>query len=155
MRKSHREIRDMSSILSLIERIDTIRLGLMDKPWPYVVPVSFGFAMEADTLSFFFHGAPEGQKATLLQADPHVCIEGDLCHGFRDTGRSVTCLYESFIAFGTAALLEGEDKIHGLERLLEHCGFAGHSIHAGTLPRTNVYQVRVAAITAKHRTLDN
>lgn len=154
MRKENREIKNISDIVALIDRINTIRIGMCDTPFPYVVPVSFGYTCEDDGLSFFFHGAKEGKKATLLARHPQVCIEGDLWQGFMDTGSSVTCLYESFIAFGTATLVSGQEALDGLAALLDHCGYKTHPIDAKALPVVNVYKVCVQSITGKRRTKD-
>lgn len=43
MRRSDREITDFNEIVDVLRRADTIRLGLHDDPYPYVVPLSFGF----------------------------------------------------------------------------------------------------------------
>ena len=38
MRKSEREIKDFDKIIDIIKNTNTIRLGLNDEPYPYVVP---------------------------------------------------------------------------------------------------------------------
>ena len=43
MRRGDREITDFAEILEVLKKADTIRLGLNGAPYPYVVPLSFGF----------------------------------------------------------------------------------------------------------------
>lgn len=155
MRKSNREIHDFDKIVDIIKNTSTIRLGINDYPYPYVVPVSFGFDVQDDKLCFYFHGATIGKKVQLLDKNPLVCVEGDIFHRYMDTIKSVTCLYESFIAYGKCSLLDGNDAIHGLKQILKHCNYFDHSFNTDVLPIVNVYKIEVESVTAKHRTKDN
>ena len=76
MRKTNREIRDFDKIVDIIKNTSTIRLGINDSPYPYVVPVSFGFDIQDDKLCFYFHGATIGKKVQLLDKNPLVCEIG-------------------------------------------------------------------------------
>lgn len=151
MRKAEREIKDFNQIVDLIKNTNTIRLGLNDSPYPYVVPVSFGFEVIDEQINFYFHGAKVGKKVQLVEQNPNVCVEGDICHRFMDTINSVTCLYESFIAFGKCQKLNGQDAIYGLQKILEHCGYGNHSINEKAVDITAVFKIEINSITAKHR----
>lgn len=155
MRKSKREIKDIAEIEDLIKNIDTIRLGINDEKYPYVVPVSFGYERIDDYFVFYFHGAKEGKKAELLKENPNVCVEGDICYRFKDTVSSVTCFYESFIAFGKAKRLSGKEAVKGLEMILKHCGYEGHIINENGLGYAAVYKVTAESITGKYRDKNN
>ena len=89
MRKSKREITDFHEILDIIQNMDTIRIGIHDGKYPYVVPVSFGYDSAGGRLAFYFHGAKEGKKAGLLAKNPHVCVEGDICYRFSSQGHRI------------------------------------------------------------------
>lgn len=155
MRKSNREITDFGQIVDLIKNVNTIRLGINDNPYPYVVPLSFGFEVIDGKINFYFHGATVGKKIELIEQNPNVCIEGDICHRYMDTISSVTCLYESFIAFGSCKKLSGNDAIYGLQKILEHCGYPNHSVNDKAVSVTAVYKIEIDSITAKHRTINN
>ena len=43
MRRKDREITDINEIKFLLKTMDTIRIGFNDQPYPYIVPVSYGF----------------------------------------------------------------------------------------------------------------
>lgn len=155
MRKSNREITDFGQIIDLIKNINTIRIGINDSTYPYVVPVSFGFDIVENKINFYFHGATVGKKVELIAQNPNVCVEGDICHRFMDTISSVTCLYESFIAFGKCEKLCGNDAIYGLQKILDHCGYANHTINPKALDITAVFKIEIQSITAKHREKNN
>lgn len=149
MRKEKREIKDFDEIVDVIRNCDTLRIGIHDDPYPYVVPVSFGFEVKNQQVIFYFHGAKEGYKHDLLKQDHHVCVEGDICYRFKDTITSVTCLFESFIGFGTATLVEGKEAKKGLELLMEHCGYQDHVINDKAIAYTGIYKIVINDITGK------
>lgn len=151
MRKKEREIKNFEEILGVIGRCDTLRIGIQDAPYPYIVPVSFGFTVEEGAPVFYFHGAKEGKKHTLLAKNANVCIEADICHSFIKTGRSATCLYESVIGYGTAEIVTGEEAEKGIGLLLAHCGFQDMKYNKKVLDKMHVYKITVENITGKRR----
>lgn len=155
MRKINREITEIEDICDLIHNLDTIRIGLYDDQYPYIVPVSFGYEYTDGELVFYFHGAKVGKKVDLLLKNPHVCIEGDICYRYKDTKTSVTCLYESIIGFGKAEKLEGEEAARGLQQILNHCGYGNHAINDKIFTVTAVYKVTIDSITGKARDKHN
>lgn len=159
MRKSNREIIEFGQIEDIIKNTNTIRLGINNKPCPYVVPVSFGYEVNCGKLAFYFHGASVGKKVKLINENPLVCIEGDIFHRYMDTGKSVTTLYESFIAYGKCIKLKDNDAIYGLKQILSHCNYNESKLEEKEMskifPIMSVYKIEVNYITAKHRTKDN
>jgi nitroimidazol reductase NimA-like FMN-containing flavoprotein (pyridoxamine 5'-phosphate oxidase superfamily) len=152
MRKAEREIAGFEEIASVVDRCDTIRLGLVDGGEAYIVPVSFGYDASDGILNVYFHGAVAGRKFDLLEKEPRVCVEGDLCHGYKDNGHGgVTCDYESFIGYGRAERLSGEDAEYGIERLMAHCGIAGYACPPGAMKITAVYKITLSEVTGKRR----
>lgn len=151
MRKKEREIKNFEEILEVIGRCDTLRIGIQDAPYPYIVPVSFGFSAEAGALVFYFHGAKEGKKHTLLAKNADVCIEADICHSFVKTGKSATCVYESVIGYGKAEIVTGQEAEKGIELLLAHCGFQDMAYNKKVLDKMYVYKITVENITGKRR----
>lgn len=155
MRKGLREITDMEEILDIIRNTQTIRLGIFGEKYPYVVPVSFGYDYSDGRLCFYFHGAKEGQKFDLLEKNPYVCVEGDIFYRFKKTAASVTCLYESFIAYGKAALLSEDEAYSGLEKILGHCGYPEATVNEKCAEKTAVFRITVEQISGKRRDARN
>lgn len=152
MRKSDREITDINEKLRVLDKCQTIRLGLFDGEYPYVVPLSFGWEYSDDALSIYFHCAPEGKKTELMASNERVCVEADVLNGYTEFGNGVTANYESVIAFGTAKRVSGADAVHGLELLLKHCGIKGHSPQNCVLAtHVAVYKITVDNFTCKKR----
>lgn len=153
MRKSNREIKDFNEIVNVLRRCDTIRMGINDGPYPYVVPLSFGFEITGGKIIIYIHGAREGKKHDLLSKDNKVCIEADICHRFVPTDNSITTEYESIIGYGIAEKANREDTIKGLNLLLEHCGYKDFQYSLNTLQFLTVYKITLDFITGKRRTV--
>lgn len=152
MRKNQREIKDFGEIVRLLDRCQTIRLGLSGDDYPYVVPLSFGWEVVNGKLNLYFHCAKEGKKVDRIAANDHVCIEADALNGYRETGHSVTADYESVIGFGKAEEVYGEEAVHGIELLLKHCGIEGHSPEQCVMTKlVAVYRIEIAEISGKKR----
>jgi nitroimidazol reductase NimA-like FMN-containing flavoprotein (pyridoxamine 5'-phosphate oxidase superfamily) len=154
MRRSDREITDFNEIVGVLRRADTIRLGLRGDPYPYVVPLSYGFEASDGKIAIYFHGAKEGLKHDLIKQNPRVCVEADIFHCYAETGDSVTTEYESFIGFGTAALVTGGEAVKGLDLLLAHCGYEGFEYDHSVLDITAVYKIELESFTGKGRFAD-
>ena len=121
MRKFQREITDRNELLSVLDACQTIRLGLYDNGYPYVIPLSFGYEQVNGKIIIYFHSAKEGKNA-------------------------------SIIAFGHAETVSGDEAIHGIELLLNHCRITGYS--ARDCVKTDlvaVYKITVKEMTGKRR----
>ena len=150
MRKTDREIKDFEDILDILRRCDTVRLGINGSEHPYVVPLSFGFEVKEGKLIIYIHGARQGFKHELLELDNRVCIEADICHRFAEFGGCITAEYESVIGFGRAEVITDENEAnHGLELLLEHCGYGGFAYDRAALKVTKVFKIVLDSITGK------
>lgn len=152
MRKKQREIKSFEGILEVLDKCQTIRLGLCDGGRPYVVPLSFGYENVGKELYIYFHCAKEGRKIDLIAKNNSVCVEADVLKGYVRTERGVTADYESVIANGRAEEVTGEEAVHGIELLLKHCGIEGYS--ARECEKTGVvavYKITVESVSGKKR----
>ena len=129
MRRKDREVLDPEEIFDMLNRCDTIRIGMRGEGYPYVVPVSFGAERVDGKTVVYFHCAREGMKVDLLRADPHVCVEGDIFIRTEPTDHGITTRYESVIGFGICEFPEDrEEIIHGLKVLTEHYGYMDYPL---------------------------
>ena len=149
MRRNDREITDFNEIADVLQRADTMRLGLHDEKYPYVVPLSFGFEAAGGKITLYFHGAMEGFKHALIQKNPFVCVQTDIFHAYKEVPGSVTTKYESFIGFGKAEAVTGGQAVKGMDLLLAHCGYEGFSYHHAALDFTRIYKIELDSFTGK------
>lgn len=149
MRRSDREITDFSEIVDVLNRCDTIHLGIHGNDYPYVVPLSFGYEIIDGKLVLYIHGAKVGIKHELLAQNNHVCVEGSVFHRFVPVEDSATTEYESIIGFGIAETIVDDEAIHGLELIMDHCGM-GHIVFDRRVASvTLVYKITLESITGK------
>lgn len=129
MRRKDREIENKNEIYDILNRCDTIRIGIQGEQYPYVVPVSFGMEVVDDKAVLYFHCARQGMKVDLLQANPAVCVEGEIFLNIEKTAHGITARYESVIGFGKCSFVSDPDEImHGLKLLTEHYGYGEYPL---------------------------
>ena len=112
--------------------------------------MSFGLEASGERPVVYFHCAQRGLKSDCIRRDPRVCVEADVCHGMVRTARGATARYESFIGFGTAVEVQGEEKLRGLKALLAHCGMTDYPLaECGNLAHTAVYKIELTRFSSK------
>lgn len=120
MRRIDREVKDIDEIFDILNRCDTVRIGIRGERYPYVVPVSFGAEMVNGKPVVYFHCAREGYKLELLEKDPMVCVEGDIFIRIEPTDHGITTRYESVIGFGKCEFpTDQEEIVHGLKAICD------------------------------------
>lgn len=150
MIRKDREITDFEEIKDIINSCNTIRIGINNGDFPYVVPLSFGFEAVDNQFIFYTHSAKKGLKLDLIKANPRVCVETDEMDGYVETARGVTTNYRSFIGFGTAEFADYKDTVKGLDLLLQHCNITGYSAEeCAKLGITTVLKITVNQYSAK------
>jgi len=151
MRRSDREIKNWDEIVDVLKRADTIRLGMNGEPFPYVVPLSFGFEDCGGQLALYIHGATEGLKHTLLDKNNNVCVEAGIFHRYAETATGLTAEYESVIGFGAAEVVHGEEAVRGLDLICSHCGYHGYEYDKAALGYMRIYKIELSSVTGKKR----
>lgn len=120
MRRAERQVADIKTIRSIVERCKVMRIGLQDAKGLYIVPVNFGYEMKEDgSLNLYLHSASEGRKVAALSSGKAVAVEMDcsheLVHGEQPCKFSY--LYQSVIGTGMPRLImdtEEKKKIFNL-----------------------------------------
>ncbi len=150
MNRKDREILDRGEIFDIIKRCDTVRLGLSTGEYPYVIPVSFGAEISEDGVVIYFHSAKKGLKADCIRENNSVCVEGDIFHGVEQIKAGITARYESFIGFGAACEVDGDEKLYGLKKILEHYGREDYPVdRCRGLEAAAVYKIVLCSISGK------
>ncbi len=149
-----KEIESNEEIEQLLRRGTVCRLALHDDPWPYVLPLNYGFeaASELDW-RLYFHAASSGRKIDLMRRDPRAAFVIDLDHELvrGETACAFTMRYRSVMGTGTVRFLEDpEEKRHGLQRLMEqYTGRQDWELPAGSLERVTVFALSIEQVSAK------
>ena len=121
MRRKEREIAGFNDIIDVLRRCSVIRLGLNTGSYPYVVPMGFGFETEGESLTLWFHCAPQGLKLELIKQNSKVGFEADCSLNLvvGERARGYTMEYESVIGHGDINICEDNNtKRRGLAALM-------------------------------------
>ncbi len=154
MRRKDREITDPARIGQILAGARYLHLGMHDGPFPYVVPLHYGYVLRDGRLTFYLHCAGEGHKLDCLRRDPNVFVEVD--RGELLVPADIPCAYgaayESVMGRGRAVILEdGEEKCLGLRTLMKTQTGREHEISAAMARAVTVIRIDMESYTAKAR----
>lgn len=153
MRRSDREITDFSAIIDVIKRCDVCRIALNDGDFPYIVPLNFGMSIEDEKIVLYFHSANEGKKLDLIARDNRAAFEMDCAHELVTDEATGNCTmnYECVMGQGTVEILSEAEKLPALRILMSHYRKADFPFNESVIPKTTLFKLTVASVTAKAR----
>ncbi len=119
--------------------------------FPYITPVHFVYCGGR----IYIHGLIRGQKIDNIRNDPRVCFEIDRMDHLipHELPCEVNTAYQSIVAFGTASMVEEEErKIEILKAVVEKYmpGLSGRAFPENMLKGTGIIEISVAAVTGKY-----
>jgi len=153
MRRTDREVKEISDILRIVDKARILHLGLFDGEYPYIVPLHFGYEYKEGKLIFYLHGAKEGRKLDLIRSNRNVCVELE-CDIELISGENIPCRYgstfASLIGRGQAEVLpDGKEKIAGLKLLMKQQTGRDFVIDENMAKTVEVIKVTVNSFIAK------
>ncbi len=121
MRRKDREITDIDQIYKVMDECVCCRLGFVDDEEVYIVPLNFGYAINGESTTLYFHSAGEGRKIELIKKCKKVGFEMD--SGYSLTTGELACDYtasfKSIIGTGNISIVSSEtEKIIALKRIM-------------------------------------
>ena len=121
MRRKDREITDKDIIEAFIAKEQIVRIGFYEKDDIYLVPVNYGYSLNDEKYSFYFHGAKAGRKYELAKREPLVGFEID--GNYQLLEAEVACdfsaKFQSVIGTGILYLVDDEEeKKKGLNTIM-------------------------------------
>ncbi|MFO7780548.1 MAG: pyridoxamine 5'-phosphate oxidase family protein [Spirochaetia bacterium] len=139
MRRSDKEIHSQAEIDEILEAGEVCHLALKDEPFPYVVPLNYGYGRMPESSAatgavepgatmegrgapaLFFHGAAAGRKIDLMKRDPRVAFVVDVDHELitDDEACRFTMYYRSVMGTGHIRFLETPaEKRYAMNRVM-------------------------------------
>lgn len=124
MRRKDREVNDINGIEEIVKSCKTCHVAMVDDGMPYVIPLSFGYEINDDVLTLYFHSAKEGRKIDILQKNNSVCFEmcneGEAIYA-KETPCNSGYYYSSVIGNGKVEFItDMNEKIKALTLLMKH-----------------------------------
>ena len=156
MTKRERQVTDPEQIRHILDTAKVLHLGLAVNNEPYVVPMNYGYTMEAGKLTLYLHSAVRGKKLDMVQANPNVFFEMD-CDRMPFEGR-VPCqyglVYSSIMGRGQAHIVEDvEQKKQAMTILMKTQTGKDFIFEDRLVSIVTVIRIDVSEYTAKHRPL--
>lgn len=124
MRRKDREVTDPRRIKGILDDCKTCHLAMVDSGQPYVIPLSYAYAIEEGLLTLYFHSAKEGRKISILRENSAVCFE--ICSegepiSAADTPCESGYYFSCVHGFGNAEFVDDvSEKIYALSLLMKH-----------------------------------
>lgn len=151
---------DPMTVEWVMAHCDIARLGVQDDESVYVVPVHFGYELdEQQHFHLYFHGNAAGQRARLMQANPHVGVEMEsdyqLLPAPQDSAFSAR--FRSLIGKGTVKeLTDAADKVHALTVMMHHyVARMPHPLTAAMVDPVHVWRVDLDEVSCKVKNPDH
>jgi len=119
--KAIKDIIEDVELEQIIRKCKVCHLGMIDQDQPYVLGFNFGYSNK----TIWLHGAKEGKKIDVIQANNNVCVYFDTDHELFFRDEPVACSwrwrYRSVLAYGKAIILEDFDqKVEGLNIIMKN-----------------------------------
>lgn len=153
MRRKEREITDFSEIEAFLASQKIMRVGFCDDGRVYIVPVNFGFESKDRKFVFYFHGARDGRKFSLIQKGGNVGFEIDVDYGTKSAEKVCDCTeyYASVIGEGKITeIKENDEKKHALNRImLSSTKKDGWNFPSLMLSRVGVFKIEADSVSCK------
>lgn len=123
MRRMDRLVNDRARIGQIIADSAVCRMAVKDEEGLYIVPLSFGYVYEGDSLTLYFHSAKEGRKIRAIGSGCEAAFEMDSMSRVTEgpTPCNYSCLYSSITGAGRASMVDDiEEKKFALSLITEH-----------------------------------
>lgn len=149
MRRKDRQLDDKKLEEILYEGQYGILATVNESGYPCTVPLSYAYADG----NIYFHGAVSGQKIDNINNDDRVsfCVVGKT----KLLPEKFSTAYESAVVFGRAAVIDGDEKIYALEKLIKKYSSEYHTegmeYIKNAAANTCVVKITVEHMTAKGR----
>lgn len=153
MRRSDREVKELKDMIEIMKKCDVCRIALNNNGYPYILPLNFGMKVEGNSVELYFHGANEGTKYDLIQADNRASFEMDCEHKLLTEMELGNCTmeYESVIGQGHIEMVPEEEKYDALCILMSHYHQESFPFNKAVMPQTTVLKLVVESMTGKIR----
>jgi len=148
MRRKEREIKDAVIVHQILSQSSVCRLAIHDEPYPYIVPLNYGYKENA----LYFHCALAGRKLELIKQNNKVGFEIEFDSEVIKGAESCqwTTHYRSVIGTGEIELITDTDgKSHGLDVIMQQHGKKDNTYEPKVLEKALVLKLKIVSFTAK------
>ena len=152
MRRADKEVKDLDQLEEILRACTAVRIGVRDERGMFIVPMSYGYALEGEKLTLFVHSAPEGRKVSAFRAGGEAAFEMDCGHQLMTAEQacSYSCAYRSIMGSGTIReLTEPQEKYEALNAIMRHMTGRNWEMPEPAVARVSVFAIRAERWTGK------
>lgn len=152
MRRADKEVKDLDQLEEILRACTAVRIGVRDERGMFIIPMSYGYALEGEKLTLFVHSAPEGRKVSAFRAGGEAAFEMDCGHALRpaDTACGHSYTYRSIMGSGTIReLTEPQEKYEALNAIMRHMTGRNWEMTEPAVARVSVFAIRAERWTGK------
>ena len=148
------EVTDPTQIQHILDESKVLHLGLVDDGMPYIVPMNYGYRLEAGKLTLYLHSAAKGYKLDVIAKNPVCCFEMEC--GLEPFEGKIACQYGvsyySLMGRGTACIVQDADeKMEAMSILMKTQTGKDFEFNERLVSIVSVIRIDVSDYTAKHR----
>lgn len=154
MRRVDREVTEFDRIVGILDQCKVCRVGLNDEGEVYIVPMNFGYSLDGEDLTLYFHCAKEGRRMDILKTNPTVGFEMDCNHNLveADTACRYSFKYASIIGTGEACFIENpKEKMDGFHIIMKHQTGKEFEFNEQMVAPVTMFKVRVRNYCCKEQ----
>lgn len=154
MRRSDRQVTDISVIKDILDTCKTASIAMIDGDTPYVIPLNYGYELNDEKLVLYFHCAKEGRKIDVLKANSKVCFavfnEGETINA--KTPCNSGYFYSSIVGNGNVEFIENTaEKCKALTVFVAHQMSKAVEFTDTQANSVCVFKLQVTDFTAKKK----
>lgn len=148
------EVTDPTQIQHILDESKVLHLGLVDDGMPYIVPMNYGYRLEAGKLTLYLHSAAKGYKLDVIAKNPVCCFEMEC--GLEPFEGKIACQYGvsyySLMGRGRAVIVEDVgEKMEAMSILMKTQTGKDFEFSERLVSIVSVIRIDVSDYTAKHR----
>ena len=148
------EVTDPTQIQHILDESKVLHLGLVDDGMPYIVPMNYGYRLEAGKLTLYLHSASRGYKLDVIAKNPVCCFEMEC--GLEPFEGKIACQYGvsyySLMGRGRAVIVEDVgEKMEAMSILMKTQTGKDFEFSERLVSIVSVIRIDVSDYTAKHR----
>ncbi len=145
----------MSKIAEILDECGVCRIAVNDKDGLYIFPINYGYTLENDKLTLYFHSAKEGRKVSAAAKKCPAAFEADCGyelikpnHG--DPPCTYSCKYKSILGNGTLSIIDNKDEAKkALSVIVKHLSKEVFEFDDKAADTVAVLKLEVSEFTAK------
>ncbi|PLX71356.1 MAG: pyridoxamine 5'-phosphate oxidase family protein [Denitrovibrio sp.] len=148
MRREEKLLGEIADINDILKKGEVIRIAMVDKGEPYLVPMSFGVREGV----IYLHCAKEGRKIDVLRAHSRVSFEVSCDTKLVKENQSCGWTYHFRSVIGTGDVVFVKDKaekLEGLQAIMEKYGSDENVFPDKAVDATMVLRIDIDEMTGK------